>query len=449
MDLIRWRREAACGTDLAGDRIIAVITRNGRRYERAGSIPADSGLVASALPAYACVVRRVAVRMPSLRKALAVMPSVLDVDLPFPIEACTTIFLNLRQNANGEAEALAAVARKEDLAKWLGKCKVAGIDPVIVEPEAVGLWRAGEKTFPLGRGQRRLIVYLGEDRISLVFGDSEGIVSATGLRQGAEALARSEPTAQRLAVWWSAVCGSEPGHGVHVFWCGPACSNESARQSIRAALFPQGAPRELAPDAPEAVLPKSLAEEAWNGRAWDANLRTGELAHPALNRRAEASLRNAALALAASALVFAGIGYAGRWAVARERDAWQARLVEEARRLAGTDRLPRGQEALVALRAFERDAAGRDALAGYREPGADVLMFRALSAMRALDLHLHEITSSGRSILVRGSLSDWNDGERLVSSLFKAGIRANIERQDAGADERVHFTLRGELISQS
>jgi hypothetical protein len=40
--------------------------------------------------------------------------------------------------------------------------------------------------------------------------------------------------------------------------------------------------------------------------------------------------------------------------------------------------------------------------------------------------------------------TDWNDAENISQPLSKRGWKVEVERNDAGTDERVHFTVRAQ-----
>lgn len=433
----------AVGVDLAGDRALAVEARGSTRTRAVDSLSDTREPVAVALPAYAGFIRRLTAPLSSIEKARRVLPSMLDIELPFPLDACNYAFLHPARTADGGVSALAVAARTEDLAALVERCRAAGFDPVIVEHEAVALWRAWNATHPLAREQARLIVYLGRDRTTLAFGDASGLLSATGLRQGADALAAGGPALQRLTLWWRAAKESTGAREAHIAWCGPAADSADARRALTTALFADAAPRELSARDADTFLPRALAAALVSGDAEAGNLRQGALAHPLAEQRAKREARTALLALAASALLLGATGLAGLRLLDRARDAWQDRLVEEARRIAGTDRLPRGQEALAARRALESQAAGWAAFARHRAPGADALLARAVTAAAANGIYLQSALVRPGSIVLTGSAPDWDAGERLAATLKAGGLRTELDRRDAGADERIPFTLRG------
>lgn len=435
----------AVGIDFAGDRLLAVEARGAGRLRAVEGAIAVGVPVAAALPAYAGFVRRLTAPLSSLDKARRVLPSMLDIELPFPLESCSYVFLDVRRAADRGVEALAVAARTEDLSAWIARCAAAGVDPVSVEHEAVALWRAWIAQQPIAREQTRLIAYLGPDRTSLAFGGADGLVAATGIRQGGASLAEPEaPALQRLALWWRAVRNADDTRAAHIAWCGPASDHIETRRALLNALFPRSTPREIvAPDTARflaGALARSLA-----GRSDDTgNLRQGPLAHPQVARRASRERVSACAAAALAALLLGGVAMTGLYLLDRARESWQARLIEEARRVSGIDRMPRGQELFTAQRALQNQAAGWAAFARHREPGADALLARAVQASAGLGIQLQSAVVRPRSILLQGTAPDWDGGERLAAALSALGLRTELDRRDAGADERVHFTLRGE-----
>jgi hypothetical protein len=439
------RAHISIGIDFAGPRAVAVEARGGGRVRLLeGALPSDAP-VAAALPAYAGFLRRLTAPLPSIRKARRVLPSMLDIELPFPLEACSYVFLNVRRIAGAGVEALAVAARAEDIATWIERCRSAGVDPISIEHEAAVLWRAWRAERPLAREQTRLIVYLGVDRTTLAYGDAVGLVAATGLRQGVDALAEAgAPALQRLGLWWRAIQDNRAQGTVHIAWCGPAADRADARRALTHALFPDSAPRDLdAPDG-ERLLARALAQSLAAGESDEGNLRRGAMAHPLSARRAARARSRALAAAAAAALLLGGVSQIGLYALDRARDEWQARLVDEARRLSGADRLPRGQELFAAQRALERQAAAWAAFERYRGPGAEGLLSHAVRTAAGLGIHIQSAVVRPSSILMHGTAGDWDVGDRLAAALATRGLRANLDRRDAGADERVHFILRGE-----
>ena len=71
---------------------------------------ADGILVSAQVPAHATVVRFITAPLASRGKALKVLPSLLDVQLPFPLEKCRFELLDVHETALGQTEADLRVA---------------------------------------------------------------------------------------------------------------------------------------------------------------------------------------------------------------------------------------------------------------------------------------------------------------------------------------------------
>ena len=76
----------------------------------------------------------------STRKAKMVFPSLLDVQLPFPLENCVFEFTDCIKNPDQSVETIAVAALKKTLETQLASCKAAGCDPEIMDHEGLALW---------------------------------------------------------------------------------------------------------------------------------------------------------------------------------------------------------------------------------------------------------------------------------------------------------------------
>ncbi len=443
------------GVDFVGAETRLVEARRsgrGLRYRALapGAAPRDAA-IAAALPAYAGFVRRLTAPIESPAKARRVLPALLDIELPFPIESCSHAFLEVARAAGGGVEALAVAARSEDIVNHLRRLADAGLDPRTLDHEAVILWNQCAREHPLAGRHHRLVVSLGGAHTTLVAGAGARLVAATGLRQPpAEYLGASAPAAlrervgARLAGWWRAQRERAGAEVWHVVWCGPLAGDPDLRRDMAALLSVEETAKSIVPREPELLLARGLAAEHALRRGSEGNLRTGALAHPALARAERRGARGRALALVASAALLFAVNAAWRFALDRRREHWQGRVVAAARALTGTDRLPKGQELLAAERAFDHDAPGWAAFRAFLEPGADARVRFFLGAAHQCELDIQHLAAQPTALLLQGTAGDWAAGERLARALEAAGWRAALERREAGADERVHFTLRGE-----
>lgn len=436
----------ARGVDLDdGHAVVAEAKKNLRSVQFRAASGSDTIPCAAALPIHTAFLRRLTVPLESPEKARRVLPSLLDIELPFPLESCAHAFSQLERTPQGNIEALAVAARTEDIAAHIERLRSAGFDPILIEHEAIALWRQSLAEIPLAHEQHRLLVYLGRDRTGLVIGSGRGLNAATGLRQGAAEL--SDPQsggAKRLALWCKTQCEKHGDATWHIAWCGPAAENARAQSAATRILSEGGVAKNITHKEPEKFLARALAAGLVSGKSNDGNLRTGELAHPATAAFARSRSRTRVAALGVAALVLIALNIAWTQLLTRTQARWQHRLEAEAQVVAGTDRLPRGQELLAAQRAIEAQSAGWNAFQRAREPGAEQTLVKILRAATPYGLTFHNLVIRPQSLLLNGTAADWNDGEKLAAALSGDSWRVVIERSDAGADERVHFKITGE-----
>ena len=110
------------------------------RALKSAAADVEKGAAALALcaPAAQTVVRCLRAPFASPRKAAKVWASLLDVDLPFPVESAACFYGAPRLD-HGSTVAVAAAIRKSDLAALGEACRAAGFEPTHCDAEALAL----------------------------------------------------------------------------------------------------------------------------------------------------------------------------------------------------------------------------------------------------------------------------------------------------------------------
>ena len=238
----------------------------------------------------------------STAKTEKVLPSLLDVLLPFPLEDCVYHFFNIQPNAEGKTRALAAVARRTDIEKKLKAFQDLGVDPVILDQEGLALWTQSLHEIPfdppsgednIGK-HLRVIINLADNHTTLVVGDASGYISAHGTQQSnSEDLVRVLKTAlpeRPTSVQW--VC------------TGPRAADQKQIGDLTTELTRLWPGSVLTHDDPEYFMPRAIATRALLGGPLRCNLRSGHLAHSRLRREVNRqSLLTRAILLAAGLLL--------------------------------------------------------------------------------------------------------------------------------------------------
>jgi hypothetical protein len=409
------------------------------------SLPAAAGegAVASALPAYEGFVRRVVAPFPSVSKAQKVFASVLDIQLPFPIERCAYAFLEPRE-IDGEVEALAVAARQEDVAARLEKLRAAGIDPTHLDVEPLALWTQSVDEAPLDAATPRVVFYIGHDRATLAFGRGSRCTGGHAMRSGARQVFEGgglAPLAVRVRQLIKAQWKDEAEGPMQWAFCGPALADAARAEALKAALDLPSAAQVFVHKQPSSFLARALAVRALRRGPYRVNLRQGAHVHPRMAMVKDQAHRNAALVALAAGLVLCIVNLGWRGALAARKDAMQARLTASAVDLSGMAQIPKGQELVIAGRAAADNRAALRPLLAVLEPGPADRLASVLARAEG-SLSLDAATFSGEAVVLSGRASTWEAVEAASEPLRASGWTVSLDRGDAGPDGRLPFTLK-------
>lgn len=415
-------------------------------------------VVTACLPVHECLTRWLRAPLASVAKAKKVLPSLLDIQLPFSVEDCVHLFPFIRRTAQGEVEALAVAARLSDVRRKLEALSALGAEPVILDHEGLALWSQSLLEQPPRGPGRRVVAAVYSDHLALALGETgvggqgdDRFIGAHSVRP-VEALWQAagqpstDPAIQRVISRIRQILQSqapEAPSSVEWVWTGPGAEDAALLEELQHHLLELGEFSFLRHAEPSSFLQRALATRALLGGAWPCNFRTGPLAHPAIERHRLRQSRRTSAAIAAAGLVLCGLGLAWPRVSENRKANVQAELEAVAARLAPDVRLIYGQELRVTRQALQ-DRAGlsRPFLEAF-EPSVASLLAEVLQTARTHGMSLDSLSFSADAVALRGAAADWDRCERLAEPFRRRGLHVVVERQDAGLDEKVHFTLKG------
>ncbi|MDD4871699.1 MAG: hypothetical protein PHR77_14165, partial [Kiritimatiellae bacterium] len=229
----------------------------------------------------------------SFRKALKVLPTLLDVQLPFALEDCIYDFVETKQKQltgktdiigkellpveGGVTRALAVAARMEDIQKKIELFKTFGIDPVVLDQEGLALWTQSLLEVPVVTGTEntpRIVVYLGIERSTMAIGRGGELISAHSL--GPNNIAQISRLLKAQL---------KQGHGrkdadVRWMWTGPGVGDAALFGKLQESLRSEWPGTSIVHDKPETFLARAVATRALLAGPLRCNLRSGTFLHP-------------------------------------------------------------------------------------------------------------------------------------------------------------------------
>lgn len=325
---VEWTRECYGMDDSPSGPILIRAIRGARKiaFEPVSTIPAAGvHAVAAGLTEKESWTRRIQTPLNSASKALGVLPSMLDVQLPFGIEECVVRCVGLSRAKGRGWTALAAAARQIDIRNKLAQWRAEGREPHALDQEGLALWtQACEECPPDSAADARAVVYLGGDRITLAFGRGSELISTHGLR-------RFEPDQVRRLARMAFESDAEP---LSWLWAGPlAARSETLDAFCRAMGKPAPLPGRVLRD-PHTFLARAYAVRALTAGPLRCDLRSGDLVHPVVARiRRRREILAAAVCLAAGVIVLAA-GMCWKGLMNRRRHEARRAVAAEARAVA-------------------------------------------------------------------------------------------------------------------
>lgn len=456
---------AAYGMDLSGGR--AVLVRATRRG--AGQVlwngPAEAGdlrsvwaavsrevgsgraALAVGVPAAQTVVRRLRAPFASARKAARVWPSLLDVELPFPLEAAVCAFADPRRDGEG-MQVVAAAIRRGDLEALGDTASEVDAGPTHADAEALALWdQLVHEIPPVRPDHPRMLAWVTADHVTLVRGRGTEFMAVHVLR--ASPLAGDSAAREAFEVRWASRLApilsehrSEAGSaGLDLWWGGPGAADEKLLTRLRRGLPPGTEIRHETLRQPETFLARALARRAVTGMG--INFRTGEYAHPARLRREARQMRAAYGGVAAAALLVLGLNL-GDSVLRQRRDAlWQRRLTVAAEQIAGPG-VPHGQEMLMVERALSaRDEATRPFRGAMDPEGLETRLIQALQEIDALDIEISRLSMSPLVLTLEGRAPSIQALEGLTGRLQAQGWAVQSDTPGRTPEGHPLFILKG------
>ena len=389
----------------------------------------------------------------SITKAKKVLPALLDVQLPFPLESCHYRLVDIRRMPDGTTHALVVAARRESLRTRLEAYRAERLNPVLLDHEGLALWTQSREEWPLPAEAHRLILHVDTDHVTLVIGQGDRYQNAysiqvhlPSLTAAADSRAALAGLVERLQRIVRAELQAEPQ--VHWLACGAGAQQAALISGLHQPLAVEWPGPLTIHRTPETFLARALGARALTRGPLRCNLRIHELAHPLLLRQIRRhTLTTAALFLAAG-LLLCGLNLTWRLLTARRMTAMKRAVATLAGVLAPEARIPYGQEVREAQKAVSQRV---ELEAPFLNVFAPSLMTRLADIMRAGKIQgmaYETLTLQRKDFLLTGTSADWDQCEQLAMRLKALGYAVKLERQEAIADAQVRFSIKGEVTSQ-
>jgi hypothetical protein len=409
-----------------------------------------SAVVSASMPASSAVTRWLETPFSAPGKAMRVLPSVLDVQLPFPLESCVYSFASLEKEPGKGCRALALASRRDDVSSRLEQLGNCGIDPWVLDHEALALWHRAAQEQPPKAGEYRVIGHTGPSAWTLVVGKGAGFLSSHTFRvthRDVDA-ASIAPRIQRVL---RSQCGGSDT-GIDWMWAGSGIAEAPFRTEIETALQRDRQIQFRVAKKPETFLARALAAHALTPDIAQWNLRYGELEHPGWIEVRSRARRSAAFTGIVVGVLLIATNLGWRGVLDHRNDDLQARITTLASELTGlpADKIPRGFELHAVTSGVADPRKSADPFSRALAPGVSDTLYHLAATAAAKGLFIAEFrTEDDRaSFEMRGSAESRAACESAQADLSRNGIDVELILPDASDTDSVRYILRGDLQSE-
>ncbi len=433
------RRSAWAGLDTSARQTIVVQAerRRGRIVcARLTTLP-DAAPCAAGLSVRESFTRWLDAPFRSAAKTLKVLPTLLDIQLPFPLESCLYALVSSRRTSAGKQQWLVAVARQTDVERRLRECQAAGGDPVVLDQQGLALWsQTVREVTAHSRAQAgwRVIVHLNGDDSALVIGSGATFESCHPIREQA--------TDQTLRVLQGTLGDAPAGSSTQWIWTGPGAADAVRLAAAQAPLQARWSGPATVVSDPATFLARALATRALLGESVACNLRTGALTHPLLRERTRRATRVAASVLLASGLLLTVGCLWIRTELHRREAALDTVFAQLRDTLMQSPQTAKGQRAVEMVRRRQEQQHQREyAFHAALAPSLCDTVVAVVNCAQTNNLRLKLLSVTPDRVSVSGTAGAWKPPETLLNLLKKRGYRVNLNRLDANHEARIPFTV--------
>ncbi|MBI2437401.1 MAG: hypothetical protein HYV36_01105 [Lentisphaerae bacterium] len=444
----------------------------------------------------------------SLTKARKVLPTLLDVQLPFPLEECIYQFVEFRRTPEGTVSALVCAARREAIQACLARYQAqvyhalgVGLDPMLLDHEGLALWTQSLVEWPAVApstslramvggpaepSQHRALICLESDHLTLVMGSGTRYSQAHSLQTPAQSASADDlvnrlqlllhagfparppaaPVAQPLragnathppATLERSDCGlgsvADGPAGAEVQWlfCGARAGETAVVNALHQSLAQSWPGKLMIAKEPALFLARALGERALKRGPLRCNMRQLSLTHPVVRRMVERRARAAVVSILAAGVALMGFSLASRLLAERRFNRVKAEIARLAAELApGLPSaspgvvIPYGREVPEVQKAWEKQAPLTKPFLEAFAPSLAVRLAEVIRAGKAAAVRFETLNLRRDSLALTGLAEDWDQCGELEERLKALGYAVKLERQEAVAETEVRFSIKAE-----
>ncbi len=393
------------------------------------SLNQEGAVIATCLTARESLTRWIHSPLKQHAKAIRVLPSLLDVQLPFPLEDCQFSFAQLRSTLTG-IEALAVATRNSEIADHLAELPV---DPQVIDQEGLALWTQALHEAATHTIGLRIIIHLSANHLTVVLGQDEEFLSAHTLNHD------NAPRIERLIR-----PRLNDGTPVTWVWTGAGTADPDRVSSLKQALEEIAPGTSQAIDTPSEFLARALATRVLIAGDLRANLRGGPFIHPTIASNQTTSTAGAAVLCLIAGVLMTGASIRCDQMIDNRHSDIHDTFKTLAERVGGAPLGP--LKGSTAMDFVTTDFEARSTAAPFLAHMIRAKLSQSIDALlregKRLDARFNKLSLDTDAIYLSGTCGDWDHVDTLAAFTRDLGWRVTFSRQELPENERITFIIQ-------
>ena len=391
----------------------------------------------------------------SYGKTKKILTSLLDIQLPIPIEDCVYSFLKMQSGPNKKIETLAIAIPKDNLKSTIEYFKKQGLDPEHLAHEGLTIWSQSILELPPEHNEHRIIANLGYEHCSLSIGHGTKWLTAHSLRFKCSELLSTiddrtsdQNTAtlnhfmQRTRQLLRAHVSKASAKDIHWLWAGPGASESRLVEAIQDEL--KSIPCTFGKhNKPNTFLARALACRALRPGPMHLNFREHYCRHPQISKQRIAQSRKTALCSISVGLTILFMALSWTIYIQHKKGMLQKSLISHAQKLTQLKKIPKGFEVRTVKQAIQRSASATNLFLQMFQPSLTTQLQKILHTAYAHNITINSLSLDDDTVRMSGTSKEWTQCEELKKKLQLWGYEVDLDQPGLGTDLSIPYHLQG------
>jgi len=411
--------------------------------------------VAAGMPAAQTIAVRITSPFKSESKAAKVFPTLLDIQLPFPLEECLYDFtesFNLAGErgesaaSDGGISTLAIAARKCDAVRRIAELNEIGVDPHVLDHEGLALWTQLLREYPVSSSDQehdlKIIVFMRKKEGILVIGRDSEFRTYHRINPDKPAAIDRYLRVQLNKLGINSV-NTPPK--INWFWTGCGYNPGESGAKLKAHTDRTWPGNSITPKDSETFLARALATRALMPGPLRANLRSGELAHAGARAHIRRVRRNSAVIVMTAGLLLSAAAFFHNYSLAAKHKQFESEFSARIKNMTGYAVKAKGANAIL-IAERELEALGQQQkplLDAFRPSLLNALQITA-AAIERYDIKAETLKLTEEGLSIKAAAAAEKDALSLSKDIAAMGYKTEISAGDSKNSEKYTFVLTAE-----